>query len=462
MHQSNMIKRGKPGLASAFRRLRLFLTRQLDGCEADAREAKTYEAAKHHFLRGRLQLSIGLGAVYLLSFLPLDLASWLVRGHGDARNWLLTGLARLLALLGCFVVLRLPGGQGRLAIVFLSLSWSMTLTRQIAQTLTGTIHPDSFSWTLFSWTLTFFSQATLMPVHWPLHLVSQLVALGYYFGVNPLLGFPVVPVTEDSLSLGMKLFWICCIPTLSVYLYERLARAEFEARQQLAAERERSEKLLLNILPEPIAERLKQDPRTIADSFTEVTVLFADIVGFTRLSEQISPTKVVELLNQTFSIFDQLAERHGLEKIKTIGDAYMVVCGLPEPRSDHAEAIADMALEMQQALGAFNQRSAHTLQIRIGIHTGPVVAGVIGMKKFAYDLWGDTVNTASRMESHSIPGQIQVSKTTYERLKQHYRFEERGLISIKSKGDMQTYLLRGRNEDGRRKNEEREKLTDID
>ena len=213
------------------------------------------------------------------------------------------------------------------------------------------------------------------------------------------------------------------------------------AEEILRTEREKSERLLLNILPEPIADRLKQQQTSIADGFAEATILFADIVGFTQLSSQISPTELVNLLNEIFSAFDQLTETYNLEKIKTIGDAYMVASGLPTPRMDHAEAIANMALDMQQEVKQFNTRHGAELSIRIGINTGPVVAGVIGTKKFIYDLWGDAVNTASRMESHGIPGAIQVTDSTYEYLRDKYVFEKRGKIQIKGKGEMTTYLL---------------------
>ncbi|MBD2041836.1 PAS domain S-box protein [Microcoleus sp. FACHB-672] len=216
------------------------------------------------------------------------------------------------------------------------------------------------------------------------------------------------------------------------------------AQEALREEQEKVERLLLNILPQPIAERLKQETGSIADSFEEVTVLFADIVGFTQLSATISPTQLVELLNEIFSTFDQLAERHDLEKIKTIGDAYMVVGGLPMPRSDHAQAIAEMAMDMQQEVAKFSVKNGQPFNIRIGINTGPVVAGVIGLKKFIYDLWGDTVNTASRMESHGIAGAIQVTATTYELLQNQYKFEKRGLIEVKGKGEMEAFLLTGR------------------
>ncbi len=212
----------------------------------------------------------------------------------------------------------------------------------------------------------------------------------------------------------------------------------------LRVQQEQSERLLLNILPEEIANRLKQGDSTIADTFADVTVLFADIVGFTQLSARVSPTELVALLNDIFSTFDNLAERHGLEKIKTIGDAYMVVGGLPITRPDHAEAIAEMAIDMQQAIIDFSKTQNQHLSIRIGINTGPVVAGVIGIKKFIYDLWGDTVNTASRMESHGLPGSIHVTATTYQQLQDKYVFESRGAIEVKGKGKMTTYLLKCR------------------
>jgi PAS domain S-box-containing protein len=205
-----------------------------------------------------------------------------------------------------------------------------------------------------------------------------------------------------------------------------------------------TDELLQNILPTPIAQRLKLQESLIADSFDEVTVLFADLVSFTELSAQIPATKLVDLLNQIFSVFDRLTEKHGLEKIKTIGDAYMVVGGLPTPGPDHAEAVAEMALDMQQEISRFQHEDGKPFHLRIGINTGPVVAGVIGTKKFAYDLWGDTVNVASRMESMGMAGGIQVTATTYALLKDKYIFLERGAIAVKGKGEMMTYWLKER------------------
>ena len=218
-----------------------------------------------------------------------------------------------------------------------------------------------------------------------------------------------------------------------------------QAYSMLNVERDRAEALLLNVLPEEVANRLKSGQATIADSYTEVTVLFADIVGFTALSARIPPEGLVTMLNRVFSTFDGLAEKYGLEKIKTIGDAYMVVSGLNGPLPNRPEAAASMALDMMDALGKLSGVLGTNLQVRIGVDTGPVVAGVIGTKKFIYDLWGDTVNTASRMESQGLPGRIQVTQRFYECLQGQgkFQFEKRGVINVKGKGDMTVYLLEG-------------------
>jgi class 3 adenylate cyclase len=213
------------------------------------------------------------------------------------------------------------------------------------------------------------------------------------------------------------------------------------SRRALQLEQERSERLLLNVLPAPIAARLKQREEVIADRFADVTVLFADLVDFTPRAERIAPEQVVAVLNELFSIFDQLAQQQRLEKIKTIGDAYMVAAGLPEPRPDHAQAVAEMALAIRDEVARRSDPSGQPLQVRIGIDTGPVVAGVLGTSKFSYDLWGDTVNTASRMESYGVAGCIQVTARTYQRLKDGYRFQRRGPIQVKGKGELVTYLL---------------------
>ncbi|AZV80454.1 hypothetical protein EBB79_12955 [Parasedimentitalea marina] len=215
------------------------------------------------------------------------------------------------------------------------------------------------------------------------------------------------------------------------------------AEAALESEHQKSETLLHNIMPPAIADRLKQNPKVIADSHEQVTTLFADIVGFTEVASQSSPESLVTLLNRIFSQFDALVDDLDLEKIKTIGDAYMVVAGLPAARPDHAQAIARLALEMLVAAERVSQETGKQLQIRVGIHSGPVVAGVIGQKKFAYDLWGDTVNIAARMESHGATGRIQISASTAKLLNGEFELEPRGTIEIKGKGQMATYYLIG-------------------
>jgi adenylate cyclase len=241
------------------------------------------------------------------------------------------------------------------------------------------------------------------------------------------------------------------IGALTARLIEQQARQSFLQRRLIAEqvelldeEKGKTDALLLNILPSRIAERLKHGDEAVADAFGDVTVLFADIVGFTALAERLAASDLVERLNEIFSAFDDLADEHGLEKIKTIGDSYMAVGGLPVASADHTQAVADMALGMQRAIAEISEASGENLRLRIGIHTGPVVAGVIGKRKFAYDVWGDTVNTASRMESRALDGTIQVSEPVYERLKDAFVLESRGPIEVKGKGSMPAWSLKAR------------------
>ncbi|AFY39059.1 adenylate/guanylate cyclase with integral membrane sensor [[Leptolyngbya] sp. PCC 7376] len=289
------------------------------------------------------------------------------------------------------------------------------------------------------------------------YLVVSLSGVGIIFGVVILIvleKFILKRVTnlsaevetigsQNNLALRVKESGKDEISALASSINIMLEQIEVGAKQ-LAVEQEKAERLLLNILPEPIAEQLKHSQDAIAEHFDEVTILFADIVGFTPLSAKLGPIELVNLLNRVFSTFDHYAERLGLEKIKTIGDAYMVAAGLPLPRRDHAEAIAEMALAMQQAVTELQNELNEDVKIRIGINTGVVVAGVIGTRKFIYDLWGDSVNVASRMESSGEPGSIQVTASTYELLRKKYVLKHRGQVKVKGKGEMDTYWLLGR------------------
>ncbi|MDZ8183785.1 MAG: adenylate/guanylate cyclase domain-containing protein [Nostoc sp. ChiSLP02] len=396
---------------------------------------ESYEQQRQRFVLKRLQLQ---AQIMLLSGLTLTAFFLWVNSQTEGKIYAfkISFVVELFILI-CWALCKTSIGRRHPDLIFLSLCWSVTCVIQIdIALLFNNLEPRSNLWNLM-----FLTQATLVPVKWWMHLVSQigtvLCYLSLYYLYNPILKNPLPYYVESSIYL----FWTCIICVFSVYLYERLQKNEFNARKAMEVAQQKSEQLLLNILPEMIAEQLKQQPTTIADNFMEVTVLFADIVGFTELSTRTSPAELVYLLNRIFSLFDKLAERHGVEKIKTIGDAYMAVAGLPNQSDNHAIAIANMALDMQNAVAQFNEENNQSFRIRIGISTGPVVAGVIGLKKFAYDLWGDTVNTASRMESHGIAGSIQVCQATYELLKDKYLLEERGLIKVKGKGEMMTYLL---------------------
>jgi adenylate cyclase len=254
-------------------------------------------------------------------------------------------------------------------------------------------------------------------------------------------GAPNIP---EGVVIAYFVLNVLGVTTTAYVLLQYFVRARERALTELGVERAKSERLLLNVLPETVASRLKESDEVIADGFASATVLFADIVGFTPLAQQLAPADTVALLDRVFARWDALADRHGVEKIKTIGDAYMVAGGLPSPRRDHAEAIAEMALEMGGEVERCAAEGAVTLEVRIGIDTGPVVAGVIGRAKFSYDLWGDTVNTASRMEHHGVPGEIQVTERVYEALRGRYDLRRRGTVEVKGKGPMTTYLLLGR------------------
>jgi adenylate cyclase len=256
-----------------------------------------------------------------------------------------------------------------------------------------------------------------------------------------------LPPWFNSLMVGLN---IAMSSVIVFTLLGYFVRQRQEALAALRVEQEKAEDLLLNVLPSSIAERLKAQPQTIADQVSSATILFADVVDFTPFSQRHPAAEVVGTLDELFSRFDDLAERHGLEKIKTIGDCYMVAAGVPSPRPDHATAIAQMALEMLNAVRADDEVGRLGLELRIGINSGPVIAGVIGRKRFLYDLWGDAVNTASRMESHGTPGDIQITGATYELIKDEFECRRRGMVEVKGKGEMETWYLTGARSNGHR------------
>jgi class 3 adenylate cyclase len=320
-------------------------------------------------------------------------------------------LSLLCLILGGFVILhvapRLPGAEGPMVALAI-VTYALVKLRFLAALLTY--------WTLMG----FFLYRAIWVVQTPAPLIFAglaSVTIANFFGM------------------------------LAAYMMEQSARRDFLLRHLLEQERRKSDRLLLNILPATIADRLKEsavlEEARIADLHPEVTILFADLVDFTPLAAKLPPGEVVAMLNLVFSRFDRLAAARGLEKIKTIGDAYMAVAGLPEPRPDHAEAAASLALAMQDEMTRLPPVAGRTLQLRIGLHTGPVVAGVIGTQKFIYDLWGDTVNLASRMEAHGLPGAVHVTRAIRDRLEGQYAFRERGPVEVKGVGPVDAFLLLG-------------------
>jgi guanylate cyclase len=255
-----------------------------------------------------------------------------------------------------------------------------------------------------------------------------------------------LPTWFTSTMLALN---VCGAGAIAFTLLAFFANQRNAALQALRAEQEKAEALLVNVLPSSIAERLKADGHRIADHFAEASILFADVVDFTPLAQRLSPAEMVGILDQLFSRFDELTELHGLEKIKTIGDCYMAVAGVPDPRPDHARKAALLALDMRAMLATSVVAGLPGLELRIGINSGPVVAGVIGRKRFLYDLWGDAVNIASRMESHGTPGEIQITRATFELVQDEFVCRQRGTIPVKGKGQMETWYLVGLRADPR-------------
>jgi class 3 adenylate cyclase len=381
---------------------------------------------------------------------------------GERRSIIVTNEAATLVAIISLTSLGRPDMHGRLAVLVMLLQSASYACVPLLMSRGSRLATRSFVLSAIVWlslvTLLFGTESAS-------HFFFLTVAVGVFHIAHPgdlrftaltailasalFVGFVAHPVPSFTAATPQEIAFarifnlvmtVAILFGFSVYSYRRTKEAE----QLLEMARAKSESLLLNVLPSTIAERLKEHPGSIADRFDEATILFADIVNFTVLSERVSPVALVGMLDRVFSRFDALCDQHRLEKIKTIGDAYMVAAGIPEPRSDHVEAVAAMALEMGRVLDELKGDDFAQLNIRIGIHTGPVVAGVIGQRKFAYDLWGDAVNTASRMESHGLPGRIHVSRAVYERLKGAFSFEERGAITVKGKGELETWFLLGR------------------
>lgn len=280
-------------------------------------------------------------------------------------------------------------------------------------------------------------------------LAVGLVALSFLSYVGADIGFPVIgEAIEGRARTIIRAFRYVSVGGMIAVLFlivDHALRVAESAEAALAREYERSETLLRDMMPAPIAERLKNDPKTvIADQLEDVTILFVDIVDFTSRSARFPPEATVSLLNRVFSAFDLLTEKYSLEKVKTIGDAYMVAGGIPEPRPGNVYAVAEMALEVLSTVERIGSELGEPIAVRVGMHTGPAVAGVIGTHKLSYDVWGDTVNTAARLESHGQPGRIQVTQETRNALEDRYDFERRGSVDIKSKGELELHYLLGR------------------
>jgi class 3 adenylate cyclase len=390
------------------------------------------------FIQARLKVGLLLATTSLVTFIALNLSRYPAIGH----TWLAINLSQFAVLVICAAILFSRFAGSTLALTFLLLSSSLTLAPLLWYlTLEHTLKVD-----IFTWTLVFLAQATLIPLRWQLHLTSQLIIIVAVIVIALTIPseYRVDTPNDDHLFLALYFLWFCVIATTAVFLHERLQYAEFSGRHFLQIERQRSEKLLRNILPDVIAQRLHSGEATIADHHAETSVLFADIVDFTELANRLPPDTLVGLLNELFSNFDRMLDDYNVEKVKTIGDAYMAVAGVPTANPSHLTDLADFALAMQHTVEQFNHKHRYALQLRIGIHTGPVVAGVIGERKFSYDLWGETVNTASRMETSGIPGEIQVSTEVYNDLKEHYHFTQRGQVEIKGIGTMTTWLLKSK------------------
>ncbi|MBM65220.1 MAG: hypothetical protein CMH55_03180 [Myxococcales bacterium] len=339
---------------------------------------------------------------------------WPDRGQMRALGIVLMGLGTIHLLANCFLFI--PPNTGSHYFILLIPILSLVA-----------IHPsDRFWWAFFS--------------------ISNLAAIVFLEWARDDF-VPLFPIPHEPDHIP---YWraVAVLVTLSlvIIVFRSFHRDLHRSRKALHLSYERSESLLLNILPWSIAERLKGDSEPIADDFEEASVLFADLVGFTEMADRQTAAETVALLNGIFSDFDAAVDRHELEKIKTIGDAYMVAAGVPKPRSDHASALLEFAVEMLEIIEDHNQRTDLSLNLRIGVSTGPLTAGVIGSRKFTYDIWGDTVNMASRMESTGVAGRVQVTAAVAQAAHARFVFEDRGSLDIKGKGPIQAFLLAGQTE----------------
>ncbi len=357
--------------------------------------------------------------------------------------------------LGVLVILRAIGSVALLAIAALTIWWP-SVHRCIQFVACGAL--AVYSWCTVVAVLLTDTPRTYASVGTVLLMLGLVGVIRVRFRSALMTAIATFPLVGLALLIERESWQLVAFDVLSLVTYavlivtvafalERSKRTEFLANRDLDAQRQLSDDLLHNILPEPIARRLRENPSAIAESVDHATVLFADIVGFTPFSAELPPAEIVQLLDLLFGKFDDLCDERGIEKVKTIGDAYMAVAGTPRPDPDHAASVVELAFDMQRAASAIAPLWPTDLKLRIGISSGPVVAGVIGRRRFAYDLWGDTVNTASRMESHGVPNRIQVSESTYELLKNRYEFSEPQEMDIKGKGTMSTYFLVGPEQD---------------
>lgn len=357
--------------------------------------------------------------------------------------------------LGVLVILRAIGSVALLAIAALTIWWP-SVHRCIQFVACGAL--AVYSWCTVAAVLLTDTPRTYASVGTVLLMLGLVGVIRVRFRSALMTAIATFPLVGLALLIERESWQLVAFDVLSLVTYavlivtvafalERSKRTEFLANRDLDAQRQLSDDLLHNILPEPIARRLRENPSAIAESVDHATVLFADIVGFTPFSAELPPAEIVQLLDLLFGEFDDLCDERGIEKVKTIGDAYMAVAGTPRPDPDHAASVVELAFDMQRAASAIAPLWPTDLKLRIGISSGPVVAGVIGRRRFAYDLWGDTVNTASRMESHGVPNRIQVSESTYELLKNRYEFSEPQEMDIKGKGTKSTYFLVGPEQD---------------